>query len=968
MADISYFQNDELEEDPNDEMEEEYNKDAYDKNYDENYGKDYESAYESADVVVTNMQRDPRLLEDDGVIRLEEHVTSNTSCERQVVGEILLGIFQNAVKSKTVVNVSRVFEPLKHIIHDPEAAVKSTLVVCLPNILVLYQEVPRVFSESPTRRVLNIVTGYLHDSETQVRQDALGVIKTLLDRELLDEESIEQDLCKTIIDLSCHVSYDLQSLALSLMTRVNPFIGDELTEKLFLDRFLDLCTSDAFLVRRVCASIVGEFCTILSKEAIYNKLLRAYSKLCMDAVWSVRKTTVDVMMSVVRCVPLSMRRHLLSKLLVQHLRDESRWVRRSAYEILGPFISTFAKQFNELICDQKGELVLVHENERGWPRFNVVPVAKFSDILSENLNFNSKLRDSSIEERSWATLQAQTRNKADMYIPGDPYDVILKNKISQMKDYENFNTFKYYYNPPDTPLDMDFVKSIISEDSGTSDNDIANDDNSTNTDENISSNDDVKNYPISNGWATYDGVQDNENNTENNSEQQPQNQKIQLSDDNENNVNYKQEQEHQQQQNTDSNDNNDNENNEPKVRLQMYENEENRDENSDDEDYTSREQRKTRRNRCTSDIRCGILNNTFDVSFSEQGSSSNNARSYDSSLEFYDSDWEDDDNDIVPGILVRYYIKMAWNQSNSNEGGPGLDYHCAFSFPAVVLTLGKENWPKLKDAYQSLAGAVTWKVRSTLASSIHEIATIIGKEYTASDLVPIFNGFIKDLDEVMIGALKHFGTFLNVLSPQDRTQYLSKLNDFLVTDSKWNWRLREELVKQLSFIIKLYQSMDVAQYIAPLLLHLMQDRVAAVRQEAIHAVATTISYLDSHSDDALAIAMLREMRNLLKSHATERWMIRQTYALVCQKLIENTIVTGEVFARELLPYLFELSYDRVPNVRLVVARTFSELVYQMPTYFDTELMNEVRQKLKDMQKDADRDVRMFASELSDKFF
>lgn len=61
------------------------------------------------------------------------------------------------------------------------------------------------------------------------------------------------------------------------MTKVNPYIGDELTEKLFLERFLVLCKSEGFFVRRVCASIMGEFCTMMSKETIYNKLVSIYS-------------------------------------------------------------------------------------------------------------------------------------------------------------------------------------------------------------------------------------------------------------------------------------------------------------------------------------------------------------------------------------------------------------------------------------------------------------------------------------------------------------------------------------------------------------------------------------------------------------------------------------------------------------------------------------------------------------------
>ena len=55
-----------------------------------------------------------------------------------------------------------------------------------------------------------------------------------------------------------------------------------------------------------------------------------------------------------------------------------------------------------------------------------------------------------------------------------------------------------------------------------------------------------------------------------------------------------------------------------------------------------------------------------------------------------------------------------------------------------------------------------WKVRRTLAFSIHELAVILGPELTHSDLVPIFNGFIKDLDEVRIGVLAHLSDFLRV--------------------------------------------------------------------------------------------------------------------------------------------------------------------------------------------------------------
>lgn len=58
--------------------------------------------------------------------------------------------------------------------------------------------------------------------------------------------------------------------------------------------------------------------------------------------------------------------------------------------------------------------------------------------------------------------------------------------------------------------------------------------------------------------------------------------------------------------------------------------------------------------------------------------------------------------------------------------------------------------------------SLQWKVRRTLAFSIHELAVILGDQLTAADLVPIFNGFLKDLDEVRIGVLKHLHDFLKV--------------------------------------------------------------------------------------------------------------------------------------------------------------------------------------------------------------
>lgn len=88
--------------------------------------------------------------------------------------------------------------------------------------------------------------------------------------------------------------------------------------------------------------------------------LPKYITLCIDEVWGVRKACVDVMLSVASCVTIYEYRMILSKLLADQLKDESKWVRTSAYQILGPFISIFATQFTGLRYNQFGDFVMSH--------------------------------------------------------------------------------------------------------------------------------------------------------------------------------------------------------------------------------------------------------------------------------------------------------------------------------------------------------------------------------------------------------------------------------------------------------------------------------------------------------------------------------------------------------------------------------------------------------------------------------
>ena len=193
---------------------------------------------------------------------------------------------------------------------------------------------------------------------------------------------------------------------------------------------------------------------------------------------------------------------------------------------------------------------------------------------------------------------------------------------------------------------------------------------------------------------------------------------------------------------------------------------------------------------------------------------------------------------IVPQLLIDHYVSMI-DPSRAQTVDNDIARHCAFSLPAVALTLGRTNWPLLKETYEALANDMQWKVRRTLASSIHELGVILGEEVAASDLVPIFNGFIKaciiyallalritllvqDLDEVRIGILKHLADFLKLLNKNDRNEYLPRLEEFLKMDNERNWRFRLELTEQLGVLVPLFKPEDIRDHLAPIALTLVQ--------------------------------------------------------------------------------------------------------------------------------------------------
>jgi len=71
-------------------------------------------------------------------------------------------------------------------------------------------------------------------------------------------------------------------------------------------------------------------------------------------------------------------------------------------------------------------------------------------------------------------------------------------------------------------------------------------------------------------------------------------------------------------------------------------------------------------------------------------------------------------------------------------------YYCAFNFPAVLYCYGPENWEQLKGVYLYMANERDKKVKTSIASSIAEVAQLIDSSLVEKDILPIFDKFYRD--------------------------------------------------------------------------------------------------------------------------------------------------------------------------------------------------------------------------------
>ncbi|KAA1474907.1 ARM repeat-containing protein [Dentipellis sp. KUC8613] len=280
---------------------------------------------------------------------------------------------------------------------------------------------------------------------------------------------------------------------------------------------------------------------------------------------------------------------------------------------------------------------------------------------------------------------------------------------------------------------------------------------------------------------------------------------------------------------------------------------------------------------------------------------------------------------------------------------------CAFNYPAVALTLGRDRWAELRPLYVRLAESPAMKVRKTLAASTGEIARIVGPTHAITDVLPIWRGGIHaGENEVRMKALEAMPVLMLALPESNQLEMVRVLED------RWNeglggWREREAAAKTFELLTGILKTDEEAMTVLCRLLgKALQDEVAAVRVAGIAALPAVFGTLAERN-------RLRQQLNvdicfLSKSTVFRR---RMTFVACYQALaVSDQADALDLFADPFWPCLAELSVDPVVDVRIGVARLIGLLSDQSFRYSE-RVPAGIRDILDTLRADVSHEVKSY---------
>jgi len=296
----------------------------------------------------------------------------------------------------------------------------------------------------------------------------------------------------------------------------------------------------------------------------------------------------------------------------------------------------------------------------------------------------------------------------------------------------------------------------------------------------------------------------------------------------------------------------------------------------------------------------------------------------------------------IDAFIIQLYISLNPKLTKDKE----LIYHCAYSFPAVLLILGKDNWVMVQTIYKYLVSYDTNNIpiMKTLASSVHEVAKIIGSETAFKDLDPIVKKYLENVNTIQ-SCFNHFHEYLEVLTEEMRFTHIDTILQ-IIDNSKLNWRLRETFALHGKYYAQLFDIHIIYNKFIPITFKMLEDTVITIRTLTCSSIYYFIRRLEVRQDYFMNTVTRVKLLSYSESFRDRQCFIR---------ISANFMQDEHLFKKHFLTSFLLLQKDVVPNIRIALAQVIRENIKLIKDFY-------ILRTIEILKNDSAREVRELMSQ------
>lgn len=241
---------------------------------------------------------------------------------------------------------------------------------------------------------------------------------------------------------------------------------------------------------------------------------------------------------------------------------------------------------------------------------------------------------------------------------------------------------------------------------------------------------------------------------------------------------------------------------------------------------------------------------------------------------------------------------------------------------------------------EGLSQDTSQHVRSALASEISRLAPLLGKEMTIKHLLPTFLLMLKDeFPDVRLNIISKLQVVNEVIGVELLSKSLLPAISDLAKDKQW--RVRLAIIQYIPLLAEQLGVSFFDRELGPLCMTWLWDNVYSIRE------AATLNLKKLAEVFGLEWTKEEIIPHIIVVGNTTNYLFRLTVIFAVSTLIP--VVDMVTINEAILPFLYDLLNDPIPNIRFSIAKTYKVLVSallkpQYPDVFEDKVIEDIKEK------------------------